>query len=391
MRRTSLALVSLALLGSLAACGGGGSGGGGGGGSSPAAPARVLVTPHLESVTVSWEAVPNASQYHLYLAASPLVGPGNYAALPQGRHVPSFPGTEYTIEGLEGGDTYWAVVVAESDGTMGAPSAPGSALLPPPQVRDVHAKVLPGSLSVLWGGAHGATSYDAIVSKDPTATTLNWALVPGAMRFEDIHAPLDVSGLENGVDYFVVVVARNASGLGPDSAPAQGTPSGRGTFFDFGGVDVGTNPQASVIADFDGDGVIDLAVAARDSGEVTVILGLGDGTFGVPVPYFTGVEPVALVAADFTGDGRPDLAVAHASSTDVVVLVNDGFGAFGFGDWQPLGSTPSSIVAASLRGPSFPLDLVLAHEGSSEVSVLLGHGDGTFEPGTAYSSGLGAT
>src|SRR4029453_1655794 len=108
--------------------------------------------------------------------------------------------------------------------------------------------------------------YDAIVSKDPTATTLNWALVPGAMRFEDIHTPLDLSGLENGGGHFAGVCAPNASGLGPDSAPAQGTPSGRGTFFDFGGVDVGTNPQASVIADFDGDGVIDLAVAARDSG-----------------------------------------------------------------------------------------------------------------------------
>jgi hypothetical protein len=384
----SSTVLTLGLAGLLAACGGGG---GGGGGTAPAAPAHVLVTPLIQAATVSWDTVPGATQYHIYLAADPTVDATNYASLPQGRHVPSFPGTAYTIQGLQGGDTYWAVVVAESDGVMGAESAPGSTVLAPPQVRDVQAKALPGSVSVVWGGTHGAAAYDVVVAKDPGVTTAGWASIPGAMRFDDVHAPLEVDGLDNGADYYVVVVARNAGGIGPDSAPVLGSPSGRGTFVDVGTIDVGTNPQGSVVADFDGDGQNDLAIAVQDSGVVSVLFGIGDGTFTLPVEYGVGIEPLALVAADFDGDGHADLAVANGLSADVTILVNDGSGGFLYAGTSPLGSTPSSIVVARLRGPFAPLDLVLAHEGTSEISVLLGNGDGTFAPVTAYASGLGAT
>ena len=58
------------------------------------------------------------------------------------------------------------------------------------------------------------------------------------------------------------------------------------------------------------------------------LLGNGDGTFQPQVTYAVGSEPDALVAGDFNGDGRTDLAVANYGSNDVSVLLGNGDGTF---------------------------------------------------------------
>ena len=55
----------------------------------------------------------------------------------------------------------------------------------------------------------------------------------------------------------------------------------------------------------------DLAVADPGSGDVSILLGNGDGTFQNPVTYAVGTDPVALVTGDFNGDGHTDIAVAN--------------------------------------------------------------------------------
>ena len=57
-----------------------------------------------------WSAVPGASTYHVFLAASPTVTPTNYLSLPEGRHVPGVPRTTCDIAGLSDGGTYWVTV-----------------------------------------------------------------------------------------------------------------------------------------------------------------------------------------------------------------------------------------------------------------------------------------
>ena len=73
-------------------------------------------------------------------------------------------------------------------------------------------------------------------------------------------------------------------------------------------------------ADVSGDGVLDL-VTAR-----SVYLGNGDGSFSPPIPNAVGTYLGYEVVADFNGDGRLDVA-AWGSGT-VTVLLNDG-------DWGP--------------------------------------------------------
>ena len=71
---------------------------------------------------------------------------------------------------------------------------------------------------------------------------------------------------------------------------------------------VGT-PSGVVLADFDGDGNLDLAVANGGSANVSILLGKGDGTFQPAVNFDAGVNPAALSKGDFNNDGKLDLAV----------------------------------------------------------------------------------
>jgi hypothetical protein len=75
--------------------------------------------------------------------------------------------------------------------------------------------------------------------------------------------------------------------------------------------DVSVYPFSIAVADLNGDGHLDVAVANDcqsntncNNGGVTVLLGKGDGTFQTPVSYNSGGVYAASVAiADVNGDG----------------------------------------------------------------------------------------
>ncbi len=67
---------------------------------------------------------------------------------------------------------------------------------------------------------------------------------------------------------------------------------------------------AVVIADFNGDGKKDLAVAVSPANTVRIYLGDGSGTFASHTDYTTGSQPGSVAVGDVNGDGRADLATA---------------------------------------------------------------------------------
>jgi hypothetical protein len=91
---------------------------------------------------------------------------------------------------------------------------------------------------------------------------------------------------------------------------------------------MGANPHGLVAADFNGDGLSDLAASARSAGELAVFLGDGKGGFK-PLPVIkTNQDIIALGSADFNRDGKADLALVSASHNAVILLQGDGRGGF---------------------------------------------------------------
>jgi hypothetical protein len=101
------------------------------------------------------------------------------------------------------------------------------------------------------------------------------------------------------------------------------------TYEDMPPILLGTSPKAIVAADFNGDGILDLAIANGSSNSVSLLLGNGDGTFKDELRFPTGQSGLdALFLGDFNGDGHPDLASVAFDTTEVFVLLGNDGGSF---------------------------------------------------------------
>jgi hypothetical protein len=142
---------------------------------------------------------------------------------------------------------------------------------------------------------------------------------------------------------------------------------GDGTFLPALNFPVGYNPRSVAVGDFNGDGKQDLAVAnsTYPNGTVSVLLGQGDGTFQSAVNYAAGSYPWSVVVADFNGDGKQDLAVAAPT---VRVLLGNGDGTFQTTNISYVaGASPTAVAVGDFNGDGFP-DLATV---SNDVSILL--------------------
>ncbi len=151
---------------------------------------------------------------------------------------------------------------------------------------------------------------------------------------------------------------------------------GTGKFKQSASYNAGVEPTGVATADFNGDGNVDLAIAAN-GGYVTVFMGTGTGKLKQkPAKYKLGRTPWAVAAADLNGDKHPDLAVTNISGY-VSVLLNDGSGKFNTPiNYDAGGGGISDVEVADLRNNG-KQDLVLA-DSSQAMVVLLNNGDGTF-------------
>jgi hypothetical protein len=160
--------------------------------------------------------------------------------------------------------------------------------------------------------------------------------------------------------------------------------NGNGTF----GTPINTKPPyvlyAFTAGDFDHSGTLDLAVNAyKDATSLLeILLGNGDGTF-TQGEEFTFDAPVGIPAvADFRGDGRLDIAVPEGGS--VQVLLGNGNGTFAAPVTYSASLFVETVVLGDFNGDG-KQDIVAVGSipgslGPSGFSLLLGNGDGTFQP-----------
>src|SRR5258705_7252115 len=108
----------------------------------------------------------------------------------------------------------------------------------------------------------------------------------------------------------------------PFAPPAAGQ---LGSLYPFDVEFTSLTPQAVALADFDGDGAVDLALAGSG---VNVHRGLGGARWAPGVNAASGFNVVAILATDLDGDGAPDLLTVDDQIDGLSLLRGDGGGGF---------------------------------------------------------------
>jgi type II secretory pathway component GspD/PulD (secretin) len=170
------------------------------------------------------------------------------------------------------------------------------------------------------------------------------------------------------------------------------TGNGDGTFALFKNtIAVGNQPSAIVTGTFNtnnGDSNTGFVVTNFKDNTISVFNGLGNGTFtqvkGSPFALPDSVTgPIAITSADFNGDGLPDLAIVDQGTNQITVLKGNGNGTFTEFPKSPIsvGKFPVAIASGSLNGSTGP-GLGVVNQDDNSVTILLGNGDGTFSYAT---------
>ena len=176
--------------------------------------------------------------------------------------------------------------------------------------------------------------------------------------------------------------------------------NGDGTLRSSATFTVGSKPDALITADFNKDGKADLVVVNNASNTFSVFLGNGDGTFTLNADYPAGPDfnnfllADDIVTADFNGDGIADLAVTNGRSDNVSIFLGKGDGTFrAAGSFNLLGGArgiaDGHMLAADFNQDG-KVDLLVQFDDCTQrgcnqgARIFAGHGDGTFDVGHSF-------
>ena len=185
--------------------------------------------------------------------------------------------------------------------------------------------------------------------------------------------------------------AKPVSSSSPKPASPLPPGNGDGTFQGLPNLPVG--PTGFVSADFNGDGLTDIAFIG-DNGNLTTAVGRGDGTLAV-TSQIAATAGEFLLAGDFNGDGRPDV-VAILPGVSMQEIVPDSQLFFYKGNGDGTFQSPSAGIDLHIAGAVHAatgdfngdghLDIAVSaignepNQGESNEAILVipGNGDGSF-------------
>ncbi len=143
---------------------------------------------------------------------------------------------------------------------------------------------------------------------------------------------------------------------------------------------VGWAPHDIAIADVDADGDFDLITANQGSNDVSVLVNAGDGTFD-PATFAAGPVPKGVAVGDVDADGNVDIVTANThgnypdgtATTDISLLRGIGDGTFEVPITIPVVLSPFDATVADVDADG-RLDVVTANWHSNDVAVLFNVG-----------------
>jgi len=138
----------------------------------------------------------------------------------------------------------------------------------------------------------------------------------------------------------------------------------------------GQAPRAIAIADFDGDRSLDIAVTNSGDGSVSVFRNIPQGgetiLFADGVTFPTGGHPIGIAVADFDHDGKQDIVVADSAGSQIIVLRNTstrGSLSFSAPSVFPISFPPLSVAAGNLNNDGLPDVVVTSPRGGTRGQV----------------------
>ena len=225
----------------------------------------------------------------------------------------------------------------------------------------------------------GKGSYPTVTTISATGGLGDYSLIGAVAAFGTAPLSGNLSFLDTSNSNAVVATASLAA-----LPPTYGFVSATGS-----PLNEGDTPENVVAADFNNDGILDLAVVDDDNATVDIFIGNGDGTFQSGVSYPIATTGVALAVGDFNGDGKLDIVTANAPSSveveapppgTISVLLGNGDGTFQPQTSYPAGTTPAAVSVGDFNNDGI-LDVAVANTatpGTGTISIFLGKGDGTF-------------
>ncbi len=286
-----------------------------------------------------------------------------------------------------------AILLGNGDGTFGAPTTYVASAQP----KSLATADLNGDgyldLAVTFNNGTGNLVGVFLNNHDNTGTFGTEADVATGtgdatdLAFADLNGDgkLDMAvTVISGPVYLGSVVVTLGNGDGTFQSPVTYASSTQGGGFgDF-------NVNSVQIVDMNSDGNLDLAYLNYDYGTVGVMLGAGDGTFGVPVEYPTSGYAWGMAVADVNGDGSVDVVTGNDFVGGVSVLLN-GIGTGTQVNYMFTTQTPTATVTA---GSSAAYNLTAAgqngYNGTITFSCTSGLPTGTactFSPASVVAQG----
>jgi cysteine-rich repeat protein len=152
----------------------------------------------------------------------------------------------------------------------------------------------------------------------------------------------------------------------------------------------GTNPQAALVADIDGDLLPDIVVTNKLATDNLNVL-LNDaggvaGQFALRAPASAGNEPQGMALADLDGRGAADIVTSNKLANNLSLLLNDGAGGLISQATLAAGESPQGVALEDLNGDGLP-DIACANEDSDDISVLFNLGGAEFSPPISFAVG----
>ncbi|HMK38736.1 MAG TPA: VCBS repeat-containing protein, partial [Bacteroidota bacterium] len=149
----------------------------------------------------------------------------------------------------------------------------------------------------------------------------------------------------------------------------------------------GAAPAGWAVADIDGDGHTDFAVAERTSKRLVLMANAQHSVKTAwPSTYAAGSRPRGILARDLDGDGLVDIAVANSNSSTVSILLNRGGGRFSGPSMAFVSDGPVHLTGTVPRA-GVPTTLVTSHTSTDRVDIVTFEGSPLHASSTAIPAG----